>query len=75
MERKDEKILAFYSNTLLAKGRPPTLREIAIEEDISRQRANFYIKRLEEDGKLKQFLFKKNQRILLPINWIEKYPK
>ena len=81
MENKDKKILAFYMRTLLetlekdGEGKPPTLREIGIEEEISHERARFYIDRLIATGKLLKFKFKKNQKVLFPAPWIERHTK
>lgn len=60
---------------LLFKGRPPSLQEIGVEADISRERARFYVDRLQEKGHLIRLGFKRNQKILFPALWIEKHTK
>ncbi len=72
---KEGVIYNFYKSYIGSKKKCPSLQDVGIEADLSRERSRFYRDRLEEKGYLVRVEFRKNQPILLPHEWIEMHDK
>jgi DNA-binding Lrp family transcriptional regulator len=69
---RDKRIYKNYLDKLLFNGKPPSLADIAKEENISRERARFYVERLQKEGYLIRLKHRKNQKVLLPCSWFQR---
>lgn len=74
MTEQKKQIYKLYIDTLL-KGRRITLKEIADELGISRQRVGKQITAMEKEGYLIRIKHRQNQPIFLPTSFIEKWNK
>jgi hypothetical protein len=75
MRPKDKEVYNFYKEYMGKERECPSLAKVGINADISRQRAGFYVDRLEKEGFLIKIKFKANQPVLLPHEWIKRYTK
>ncbi len=70
---KRESIYNFYKEVFEEEGRPPTLREVSLREDITRERARQLIDKLIRDGRLVDFshYYYKSQKMLIPVELLQ----